>query len=95
MILAVTTYQKPLEEIDRYLTDHSAHLDRYYREKKIIFSGRRDPRIGGIILFNVPKMEEALSIIEKDPFKINGLAEYELFNFIPTKYDNDFASFIK
>lgn len=95
MILAVTTYQKSIEEIDRFLADHSAHLDKYYKEKKIIFSGRRNPRTGGIILFNVPEIDEALSIIEKDPFKINGIAEYELFDFIPTKYDDDFASFIK
>lgn len=95
MILAITTYRKPAEEIDRYLPEHSAHLDKYYQEKKVIFSGRRNPRIGGVILFNVKDEKEAWEIIESDPFKKHGIAEYQLVDFIPTKFDKDFAVFIQ
>lgn len=94
MFLVLTTYAKPVEEIEKFLPAHSAHLDNYYRTKKIIFSGRKNPRTGGIMLFNVDSKEELLSIIEKDPFKLNGCANYEITEFIPTKYDEDFACFV-
>lgn len=94
MFLVITTYKKPVEEIEKFLPAHSAFLDKYYESKQVIFSGRRNPRIGGMILFNVEKQSDVLSIIEKDPFKQNGIAEYELFEFIPTKYDEGFAKFV-
>ena len=87
MFLVITTYKKSMDEVERFLSAHSAFLDKYYESKKVIFSGRRNPRIGGMILFNVEKQSDVLSIIEKDPFKKNGIAEYKLFEFIPTKYD--------
>lgn len=95
MFLVLTTYAKPIEEIEKFLPAHSAHLDNYYKSKKIIFSGRRNPRIGGIILFNVDSKNEVLAIIEKDPFKQNGCAEYEITEFFPTKYDEDFGKYVK
>lgn len=94
MFLVITTYKKSVDEIEKFLPAHSAFLDKYYESKKVIFSGRRNPRIGGMILFNVEKQNDVLSIIEKDPFKQNGIAEYELFEFIPTKYDEKFGSFV-
>lgn len=94
MFIVLTTYAKPIDEIEKFLLAHSAHLDKYYKNKKIIFSGRKNPRNGGIILFNVKSKEEVLEIIEKDPFKQNGCADYEITEFIPTKYDEDFEKFI-
>lgn len=94
MFLVLTTYAKPIEEIEKFLPAHSAHLDDYYKSKKIIFSGRRNPRTGGIILFNVGSKEEVLEIIQKDPFRQNGCADYEITEFIPTKYDEDFGRFV-
>lgn len=95
MILVITTYQKSKEEIDKYLPEHSAHLEKYYLEKKVIFSGRRNPRIGGVILFNVEDQKEAWEIIERDPFKKHGIADYHLIDFIPTKFDKEFEVFLK
>lgn len=90
----MTTYKKSVEEIDKFLPAHSAFLDRYYEKKKIIFSGRRIPRVGGLILYNTEKKEEVLEFIAKDPFKQKGIAEYELFEFTPTKYDEYFGNFV-
>lgn len=94
MFLVLTTYAKPIEEIEKFLPAHSAHLDNYYKAKKIIFSGRLNPRTGGIILFNVESKEEVLAIIQKDPFKQNGCADYKITEFIPTKCDEDFEKFV-
>lgn len=94
MFMVITTYKKPIKDVEEFLPAHSAFLDQLYKERRVIFSGRRTPRIGGIILYNVDTEESVSKIIEADPFKKNGIAEYELFEFTPTKYDEKFKSFI-
>lgn len=94
MFLVILTYKKPIEEIELFLSEHILFLDKHYESKKFIFSGRRNPRVGGIILVNTETKEEVISIIQEDPFNQNGLADYEIIEFIPTKYDKRFEEFI-
>ena len=91
----MTKYAKGTDEVDKYLAAHSAFLDKYYAQEKIIFSGRRNPRIGGAILFNVNTKEEVDAMLSEDPFRQNGITECEYYEIIPTKYDERFAEFIK
>ena len=95
MFLVILTYKKPIESIEKFLPEHILFLDKYYQKDKFIFSGRRNPRIGGIILINSNSREEVDSIIQDDPFNKNGLADYEIIEFLPTKYDDRFGKFIK
>ncbi|MEG1825487.1 MAG: YciI family protein [Cloacibacillus sp.] len=94
MFLVLTKYIKGMEEVDKFLPAHSVFLDGYYDRKKIIFSGRRNPRVGGAILFKVDTEEEVKAILAEDPFRINGITECEYYEIIPTKYDEDFAGFM-
>ena len=94
MFLVLTEYLRPIEEIERFLPDHSVHLEKYYRLGKIIFSGRMQPRTGGIILFSADNRKEVEEIIENDPFRKNGCAAYKLIEFIPTKYAAGFKDFL-
>lgn len=95
MFLAVSKYLKPVEEIDKYLSQHISFLDKCYEKKVFIFSGRRVPRIGGVILLNVNTENEARDILKEDPFEINKIAEYDIIEFVPSKSDPDFSKFIK
>jgi len=94
MFMVILTYKKPIEEIERALPEHVKFLDKYYKNKKFIFSGRRNPRVGGIIMINTESAEEALSIIREDPLYQFELADYETIEFIPTKYDERFSVFL-
>ncbi len=94
MFLILLTYKKPLEEIDEFLSAHTSFLDTYYSQKKFIFSGRRNPRTGGVILVNVESLEEMHRIIAEDPFYRNGLADYEIIEFIPSKCNSTFLDFL-
>lgn len=94
MFLVILTYKKGIEEIEKFLPSHIEFLDKYYENKSLIFSGRRNPRVGGVILMDVDTINTAENIIEEDPFKINDLADYEIIEFIPTKYDERFSGFI-
>jgi len=94
MFILSLKYIKPLEEVDKELKSHIQYLEKYYSLQKFICSGRRNPRIGGVILCNVKNMEEVKSIINEDPFYINKIAEYEIIEFTPTKYADGFEDFI-
>jgi uncharacterized protein YciI len=96
MFLIDLTYKKPLEEVDKYLQEHIAFLDKYYALGKFIFSGRKNPRTGGgIILVQHCNGEEIKQIIAEDPFNKNDIASYNVQEFIPTKYAEAFSSFVR
>lgn len=94
MFLVLTRYVKDIQEVDKLLPAHSAFLDGYCAQKKVIFSGRRNPRIGGAILFRAETEDEVRAILAEDPFSVNGVTECEYYEIIPTKYDEDFAGFV-
>ncbi len=68
----------PNEAIDEYLDAHVQFLKEEYQAGHFVASGRKMPRTGGVIIANVKDKDDILKIIEKDPFKINKLAEYEI-----------------
>ncbi|MEM8846714.1 MAG: YciI family protein [Bacteroidota bacterium] len=67
------------------MEEHIVFLNEQYELGHFIASGRKVPRTGGIILSNVKSKSELEEIIEKDPFKKNELADYELTEFVPSK----------
>lgn len=95
MFIVMVNYIQPLEKVDEFLKSHSEFLDKYYEEKKFIFSGRRNPRVGGVITVNADSKEEVEQIIKEDPFYINNIAKYEIIELQPTKWDERFTCFIK
>jgi uncharacterized protein YciI len=83
-----------LEEIEALLSAHVQFLDEQYEQKKFIFSGRRNPRIGGVICADVRTEDELNTILKKDPFYQQKVADYEIIEFTPTKYDPRFSVFL-
>lgn len=95
VFILLLKYLKPLEEVDKALEEHKAYLEKYYQSKKFFCSGRRNPRVGGVILCNATDINEVNQIIKDDPFYVQKIAEYEIVHFIPTKYSAEFKSFIE
>ncbi len=94
MFLIHVNYKKSLAEVDQHIAKHSEFLDKQYANKKFILSGRRNPRTGGVILAYNCDRKELEKIVSQDPFYINQIAEYEIVEFKPTKYDAAFKPFI-
>ena len=86
MFIAILTYKKPLEEVDRHLQAHRDYLAEHYAAGDFIASGPQTPRVGGVIMMKVDNREEANSIIAQDPFNINGIADYQIVEFTPTMF---------
>ena len=72
------------------LPAHISYLEENYNTKKFICSGRKNPRIGGIILCNCATKQEAEQIMEQDPFLREKIARYEIIEFVPSKSLEEF-----
>jgi len=95
MFVIILKYVKPLEEIDRLVQDHVEFLERFYHSNHFIVSGPRNPRVGGIILANADSQQGVWDIIKQDPFYQNEAAEYEVIEFIASKFTPEIISLVK
>lgn len=88
MFIAILTYKKPLEEVDRFLQAHREYLAEHYAAGHFIASGPQTPRVGGVIMIKADEGATVDSIIAQDPFHINGIADYRIVQFTPTMFCN-------
>ena len=86
MFIAILTYKKPLEEVDRFLQAHREYLAKHYAAGDFIASGPQTPRVGGVIMIKAENRATVDSIIAQDPFNINGIADYQIVEFTPTMF---------
>jgi uncharacterized protein YciI len=84
MLIVLLTYQKPLADIDRLMGRHVAWLKRHYASGLFIASGRRVPRIGGVILARSGDVEALRTEMSTDPFVVDGAATFEIVEFTPS-----------
>jgi len=94
MFIVSVTYQKSLEVVESRLPAHVAFLDKFYSKGVFIASGRKVPRSGGIILVQGVSRPELEDILEQDPFKSNGVAVYEITEFVPNRTAPDFTQLL-
>ncbi len=87
MLIAISTYTKPLPEVDQHRT---AHLD-YIKAKlvathKLLLAGRKNPADGAVILAKDLTADEFKKILADDPYCKAGVAEYQIFEFHPALF---------
>lgn len=85
MFIVSITYVRPLEEVDRLISEHVEFLDEQYRLGNFQLSGRKVPRTGGVILATVENRLKLDEILRKDPFHREKLASYDVTEIVPTK----------
>lgn len=89
MFIAILTYKKPLEEVDRHLQAHREYLAEHYAAGDLVASGPRIPREGGVIMIKSGSREKVDSLLAQDPFHINDIADYQIVEFTPTMFCDD------
>ena len=95
MFILVLTYQKPLSEVEKYLSEHRIFLDKYYENGNFIASGKQNPRVGGVILCKAKDRTFIQTIIEEDPFYIRAIAKYDVIEFEVTMCLDKFKQLIE
>lgn len=86
MFVLLSRFQKPLEEVNRFLTAHSVWVQQHYESGRFLVSGRREPPVGGVIVARAESEQELREILALDPIHQMGLAEYEIIAFEATAF---------
>lgn len=94
MFLILLQYVRPLTAIDHYMDAHQAFLDKYFQRGNFIFSGKKQPRSGSLILCHAKNLREVEAIISEDPFDQNSLAMYDIIEFQPTQCVSGLEEFL-
>lgn len=84
LYLDILKYVRPVAEVDAHLEAHREWLRQGFDEGLVLMAGRRDPRMGGVILIKASTLDEARRYAEADPYITAGVAEYDLIAFEPT-----------
>lgn len=77
------TYIVPLEAVELHIEAHRAYLAAQYDAGHFLASGPKVPREGGVILAKGASRSAIEALVALDPFKIEGVAEYRVTEFIP------------
>jgi uncharacterized protein YciI len=90
-----SVYLKPIGEVDKHLEAHRAFLKTLYERGITICSGPQVPRTGGFIMMNAGSRQEALEIMEQDPYVIHKVAAYSVIEFEVKSFAEGFREFIR
>jgi uncharacterized protein YciI len=80
MYVISLSYKVPMDIVDFHLADHVSWLQDAFDEGVFIASGRKIPRTGGLLLSTTDRASLDASLA-KDPFYVNGVAEFEVMEF--------------
>ncbi len=95
MFIVSLTYIVPLCEVDAELNNHIEYLKKQYAKDYFCASGAKTPRTSGGVIFSMLSDKDLLeSILDQDPFKIKGLANYDIIEFTPS-FTSDELSCLK
>lgn len=94
MYIINLTYIVPFEELDQHMAEHVKHLDKYYDKKIFVASGRKVPRTGGVILALADSKADVEEIIKEDPFYKHKLADFDITEFLTSKYHPDLKNLL-
>jgi uncharacterized protein YciI len=81
MFLIELTYQVPWEEVQEHVVAHRTFLSRYYEAGKLLVSGPRASKTGGLILSLQHSRAEVDTLVNDDPFFQKGIATYQISEF--------------
>ena len=95
IFVIILRYIMPLEHIDAHRADHLKFLDQQYESDIFIASGRQEPCSGGVILARADNRAALENILSQDPYFVHRLAEYQIYEFTPTKYNNAFEHVLR
>lgn len=93
MQIALSTYLKPLHELDTVRPAHLEFLKKLISQNKVLFAGRQNPATGGVIVANLASADEFKQILAQDPFTLAGIAEYRIIEFNPVVFNALFEEF--
>jgi uncharacterized protein YciI len=84
MYIVSLNYKVAAKVIAQHQEEHTAFLNAQVAAGSFLLTGARELKIGEIILANTKTKDALETILEKDPFKTNGVADFKVMEFTPT-----------
>ena len=84
MYIVSLTYVCEMDKVEANLDAHVVFLKKQYEKGHFIASGRKVPRTGGVVLADMPSREAIDAVLAEDPFYTEGVARYEVTEFVPS-----------
>jgi len=94
MYIVTLTYVRPLEDVDRVRPAHREFLTRAYAAGQLLASGPQDPRVGGVLIVRDMPREKLDALLDGDPYKQQGIAEYSVVRFEPVLHVAEIAKLL-
>ncbi|ASV05802.1 GTP cyclohydrolase [Leptospira interrogans serovar Canicola] len=88
--IIVLRYLVSIETVDKHITAHREYLSQGYEQKILLASGPQEPRTGGNFIARAKSRNEMVSFCRQDPFYSNGVAEYQILEWNPVKFQKEF-----
>ncbi|GHC52457.1 YciI family protein [Neogemmobacter tilapiae] len=85
-------YLVPLDQVEPQIKPHLDFLEEHYASGCFIASGAKVPRTGGVIIATAKSRTVLESLLEADPFKQHGLAQYTITEFRPARTASQLAN---
>ena len=92
LFVVILRYLVPSEAVEPHRKSHIEFLNQYYDSGLFVASGRQVPGNGGIILAKSDNRKALEEILQQDPFSIHRLAEYQIFEFTPSRHSEAFKA---
>lgn len=78
-------FSVPFEKVEPVVPAHREFLQGGYDSGLLLMSGPQNPRIGGVLIARAESLEAVQAFVDKDPYKLNGVATYRFIEFNPVK----------
>jgi uncharacterized protein YciI len=85
MFLIELTYKVPFSEIEPFLAQHMAFVEKGYASGHFLASGRKVPRDGGLIFCQAASKQEVEELMQQDPFVYQNLVELRVIEFVTSR----------
>lgn len=83
-----STYRVPIEQMREVFPRHRAYLQTWYDQGLFLFSGPKNPPVGGFLIARAESVEVLEAIFAQDPFTTEGFATFTFTEFQPAKRQN-------
>ena len=94
MFIVQLTYKTSLSEVDKYLQALREFLDYYFKQGLLLVSGPIKPRTGGILIALTKDKAYLESVLQKDPYYLAEIADFQLIEFTPIMHRDELIDII-
>jgi uncharacterized protein YciI len=84
MFVVMTRYLMEFDPADPHVQEHRKFLSEQAAAGRVVLSGPRNPRLGGLTVYDMPSESDLQQLLSKDPMRIAGMLETEIFEFTAT-----------